>query len=449
MSKSSVRVAEKDFHPHLLGILREPPSPMPRMLLGLLLLLLCLLVVWAFWGRLDIVARAEGKLIPQTRLKVVQPLEGGRVSEILVKEGERVTAGQPLILMDANLARSDTRKLEQELALAMLHRRRVQAELDGGALLALETDDRALFEQVHERFFANRVALTNARREQEAALEQSRAELEAALQVQHKLREVLPIYRAGEQAYETLAKSGNGAQMELMERRRIRIEAEQDLQAQNHRIKALKAEIERAETKLEAIDASYRQNLLKERGDYSRTIAQLEQDLDKQRYRNALLELKAPENGVVQDLAVSTEGSVVPSGTVLLSLVPNNEPLKAEVFVQNKDIGFIAPGQTAKIKLAAYSFQRYGMVDAEVEHISPDSLTNQDNNGEAAARSAQRVGYKAILRLKQQQLQNQGMSFDLRSGMQVSAEINTGSRSVVEYLLSPVQKTLSEAAHER
>ncbi len=437
---------DADFAPHLLGILREPPSPLPRLILKLLLLLITLTVVWAFWGQLDIVARAEGKLIPQTRLKVVQPLEGGRVSKILVREGQRVDAGEILILMDTNLSQADTRKLELQLGLNELHRRRVESELGEGAMKLLSGDDPVLFAQVQEQFLVNQTSLVGAKKEQQSALDQARNELAAAVQIKKKLEELLPIYRASEEAYASLEAAGNGAKMQLMEKRKERIEAEQDLRAQQHTIKALQEQIEQAEIRLMSIETSYRQQLIQERGEYDQRIAQLREDLDKQNYRNKLMELRAPENGIVQDLAVNTEGSVVPSGTVLLTVIPEDEPLRAEVFIENKDIGFVEAGQSTKVKLAAYSFQRYGMIEAQVEHISPDALQDQQRGG---SQNSQHLGYKAILLLTQQELEHQGAQLPLRPGMQVSAEINIGSRSVVEYLLSPVKKTLSEAAHER
>ncbi|WP_024461682.1 HlyD family type I secretion periplasmic adaptor subunit [Marinimicrobium sp. LS-A18] len=435
-----------DFSPHLLSILRAPPSPLPRLILGILLTLLGLVVLWAFWGKLDIVARAEGKLIPQTRLKVVQPLEGGRVSKILVREGELVDAGQPLILMDSAISQADTRKLELELKLTELQVRRIEAELDERPFQSVDEDDALLFQQVHEQFLINRAALTADLNEQKSALIRIQEQLASASQVKEKLEELLPIYRANEEAYEKLAKVGNSGRLELMDKRKDRIEAEQDLRAQRHNIKALQAEMAQAEFRVDRITTMYRQRLLQERGVNNQKIAQLKEDLGKQLYRNHLLELTAPQNGIVQNVAVSTEGSVVPSGTVLLTLVPDNEPLQAEVFIENKDIGFIDSGQNAKIKLSTYSFQRYGMIDATVENISADSISDQNSSDTSTSRQ---FGYKAILTLEQQQLVKQGIHFDLRPGMQVSAEIKTGSRSVVEYLLSPVRKTLSEAAHER
>lgn len=435
-----------DFSPHLLSILRAPPSPLPRLILGILLTLLSLVVLWAFWGKLDIVARAEGKLIPQTRLKVVQPLEGGRVSKILVREGELVDAGQPLILMDSDISQADTRKLELELKLTELQVRRIEAELDERPFQSVDEDDALLFQQVHEQFLINRAALTADLNEQKSALNRIQEQLASASQVKDKLEELLPIYWANEEAYEKLVKVGNSGRLELMDKRKERIEAERDLRAQRHNIKALHAELAQAEFRVDRITTMHRQRLLQERGVNNQKIAQLKEDLGKQLYKNRLLELTAPENGIVQNVAVSTEGSVVPSGTVLLTLVPKNEPLKAEVFIDNKDIGFVEAGQNVKIKLSTYSFQRYGMINATVENISADSINGQNRDGTS---TPSQFGYKAILTLESQKLEKQGIQFDLRPGMQVSAEIRTGSRSVVEYLLSPVRKTLSEAAHER
>lgn len=435
----------REFSPQLLNVLSEPPSPLPRLVLILLMVLVALIVAWSFWGQLDIVARAQGKLIPQNRIKVVQPLEGGRIKSILVKEGDRVEQGHSLLVMDAELYAADTEKIENEVALLGMQLRRVETELSGSGFEKLPEDDPALYTRIRQQLEVNIDQYQSKKAEYQSALSTSRESLESARKMLRKTEKLLPIYRESEQAYEKLVRSGNSGRLQLLEKRKERIEAEQNLEAQKHKIQEVESAIEQHKSRLKSLVASYKKGLVQERVEYERTLSSLIQEQQKQQYRNNQLTLKAPEDGVIQTVAVSTAGSVVPSGTVLLTMVPTDDPLKAEVMVSGTDIGFVEVGQKAKLKLTAYSFQRYGMIEGEVTHISPNSLSNQQNPMDNPGA----LGYKAIVQLDHQTLQNQGRSFPLRAGMGVSAEINTGKRTVIEYLLSPVKKVVSEAASER
>jgi len=129
-----------DFSPRILNVMQSPPMPMPRLMLRLIILLIFLLLAWATIGELDIVARAEGKLIPQTRLKVVQPFEGGRIEQIMVQEGQQVSQGQTLLIMDTHLSQSDTQKITAELNTARLQLRRIDAELSISPMTLHKTD---------------------------------------------------------------------------------------------------------------------------------------------------------------------------------------------------------------------------------------------------------------------------------------------------------------------
>ena len=158
--------------------------------------------------------------------------------------------------------------------------------------------------------------------------------------------------------------------------------------------------------------------------------------------------MKAPQAGIVKDVATHTVGTVVQPGTVLLSIVPEHEPLVAEVMVRNDDVGFVFPQQKVKVKLAAYPFEQYGMLEGTVSHIGPDASDAQGSK-EQGKESSQQLTYKAIITLTSQGLVAQGETFKLVPGMQVIAEINQGKRTVLEYLLSPVKKTLHDSGRER
>jgi HlyD family secretion protein len=206
-----------------------------------------------------------------------------------------------------------------------------------------------------------------------------------------------------------------------------------------------------SEKKLAQIDSDYRRQLHAERNDIQGQFDKLAQEVTKQAHKQDLLELKAPQAGVVKDLATHTTGTVVQPGTVLLTLVPQDEILRAEVWVSNEDIGFVRQGQSVKLKFAAFPFQKYGMVEGTVEHVSADAADNNTGNGNTQTDSSKKnqLLYKALVALKQMNLEMDEKRFTLSAGMQTNAEIKLGDRTVMEYLLSPVRKAWHEAGRER
>lgn len=438
----------QEFSPKLLGVWRTPPSPLPRALLATLVVLLAGLIIGAFLGRLDIVVRAQGKLVPRTRLKIVQPFQGGRVVEIRVREGQPVRAGQALMRMDSSLSKVDTAELARQLALTKLQWRRVDAELADKPFEVLPDDSPDLLHQVQAQYQADRLAHRDALRRQQATIERARRELAGARQVRDKLQEMRSVYRKTEAAYVRLGKQGNVAQLDVLERRGERIKAERDLRQALQSIAGLEGTIAEARAKLASLRSEYRRKLVEQRVKLNDQAEQLAAKSRKQAYRNRLLVLKAPQDGIVKDIATHTVGYVVPSGTVLMTLVPAGEPLQARVSIDNRDIGFVRPGQMARLKLSAYPFQRFGAVAATVHVISPDALgTKRSAKGDPGATT--RGAYWAVLDLDQQYLTHDGERLQLRPGMAVTAEIKLGERSVMEYLLSPIERTLDYAAKER
>jgi HlyD family secretion protein len=441
-----------DFAAPLLRIQQSPPHPLGRRVLITLAGLLAGLLLWSFLGRLDIVAVAEGKLVPQSYVKIVQPPESGIVLEILVREGEPVRAGQVLMRMDALPAEADSKSVEAELARKRLTLKRIDAELNGTPLLFTANDPPALAKEITAQYRANRAAVESALAEERTRLAKATAERSAAERVKQKLQGTLPHYQEQEQAFEKLSKQGFAGPLMASDKRRERMEKEEDLRAQEHLIESARAGMAQSERKLVQIESDLRKQLYTERNEVHGSVEKLSQEAAKLTHRRGLLELKASQDGVVKDLATHTTGTVVQPGTVMLTLVPKGELLKAEVRVSNEDIGFVRAGQPVKVKLAAFPFQKYGMMEGVVEHVGADALdTNAQETGagNAERKTAKPLTYKALVALKSMSLDVDGERFALGAGMQATAEIALGHRSVMEYLLSPVQKAWHEAGRER
>ncbi|ACM21672.1 efflux pump, RND family, membrane fusion protein [Geotalea daltonii FRC-32] len=444
-----------DFAPSMVQLQEKPPAPLGRTVLKVVAILFCCVLLWAILGRLDIVAVAEGKLVPKTYLKIVQPSEQGIVEDILVKEGQSVTKGQLLMRMDAVLSTAEGNSLTSEFHRLRLGLRRIDAELAGRQLTRESGDPPDLFAQVSAQYHTNRQAQQSAIDEQQSVLERARQDMASAREIKAKLEQTLPHYREQERAYEDLFKTGTVAKLQFSEKQRDRIEKEHDLRTQEFTMKSNQALMAQAQKKMAQITAENRRQLQIERVESMGQFEKIRQELAKQQHRHQLLELRAPDDGVVKDLATHTTGTVVTPGTILMTLVPKEEPLQAEVWVSNEDIGFVRPNQPVKVKLSAFTFQKYGMLNGKVEQVSADSSENQGQTGtidsttSAPPKDLSRLRYKTLVTLSTQQLMADGQKHKLTPGMQVSAEIKLGTRSVVEYLFSPVTKAFHEAGRER
>ena len=441
-----------DFAPGLLAIQESPPARLPRTTLYCVAVLFAVLLAWAIFGKLDIIVSAEGRLVPQTYVKIVQPADGGIIQALLVSEGQHVSAGQVLIRMDAKEAHADENTVRTELALKQLQLRRIAAELAGVPLARNAADPADLFADVLAQYSERRRAYTDALAAAQQNLQKSRHDYESGVEVLNKLREVTPLLKQQSDAYTDMGKDGYVPRLTMQDKQREYIEKLNDLKAQEATLGGLKSAAAAAEQELAQVTSKYRSDLQNEDIQAQGEYRKLQQDEIKQIHKTGLLELRAPQAGVVKDLAAHTIGSVVAPGTVLLSLVPENEALMAEVMVNNDDVGFVYPHQKVKLKLAPYPFQKYGMLDGEITTLSADATDPQPDNGKQQStqpRAPQPLTYKALLTLNAQNLRAQGENYKLVPGMQVTAEISQGKRSVLEYLLSPVQKTLQESGRER
>ena len=443
-----------DFSPPLLRIQQTPPAPLAGWMLRLLIALIAALLLWAALGRLDIVAVADGKLVPSSYLKIVQPAEQGIVKEILVKEGEKVEAGQVLIRMDAALTDADVKTIEAEYDNKRLALRRIDAQLAGGMLVRERGDPPELFAQVSAQQAANARAYENALAQERSLLDKARHDLAAAQATRAKLEQVLPHYLEQEKAFEKLSKDGFAGRIMYTDKQRERIEKEQDLRSQEASIAASRALIGQSEQKIAQITADYRRQLQTERIEVAAQLERASQERAKLAHRQGLLELRAPQPGIVKDLATHTAGTVVAPGTILMTLVPEGDKLVAEVWVSNQDVGFVRPGQQAKMKLAAFQFQKYGLLEGRVLHINADATEAPSPNTRSDALSGRDrpmgpLAFRALVELASQELAADGHRYALQPGMQVAGEIHLGTRTIFEYLVSPVQKAFHEAARER
>ena len=378
---------------------RLPPSRAPRIVLWTVCALFAFALIWALVARLDIVAVAEGRLVPSTYSKIVQPSESGIVREILVRDGDLVAAGQVLVRLDPTLAGADSKSVAGDIELRRLTLRRIDAELANQTLALGKGEDPTLFLQVQAQGSARRQSYLDSLAQENSQRDRIAAELRAATETLNKLTATAPLVQQQADAYDKLVKDGFFSPLAVQDKRREAINLQQDLKSQEGAVASLRAQMSGQDKKIANLTSQYRSQLQNERVETQAQLAKLDQEATKQSYRQAMLELKAPQGGIVKDLATTTIGAVVAPGTVLLTIVPKDEPLIAEIRIGHDDIGFVEPGQPVKLKLAAYPFQKYGMLEGTVKTIAAD--VSSANTADAKASSPADLGFKAISRTQQ------------------------------------------------
>jgi len=436
---------EQAFLPAAMALQEIPPHPAPRRAATAICALFFIALLWSIFGHVDIVAVAQGRIIVSERSKQIQPLETSVVQAIHVKDGDKVQAGQLLISLDATATQADENRLAQERSSAWSERLRAQTllrSLPMGSTPVLPS---------HKELPAEDMAAAKAQLNSdwadisaklaklEAEIVHRKAEIATAEQVVAKLQTTLPMVQQRERDFKALSDQGFVAGHAGQDRTRERIEMERDLATAVARRAEAHAALRESEQSRSAFRAETERTLRDRLSQAELKTKQIGEESTKAGKRNALTQLTAPVAGTVQQLAVHTAGGVVTPAQVLLVLVPDDAQVTAEVVLENKDMGFVRTGQAAEIKLETFPYTRYGTVAATISSISADAV-NDEKRGAI---------FPATLVLQQTQLDVDGKRIKLAPGMNLTAEIKTGKRRVIDYLLSPVQQHVDESMKER
>lgn len=432
---------EYDFLPAYLEIIERPAAPWARRTAWLILGFLLLVLLWSIIGKLDIHATALGKVIVSDRTKVIQSLDPGTVIAINVRDGQKVKAGQ--VLLELNPVGIDTEvlKVSEQLAHRSLEKARLTALLTSAPLshFSPPADKEELIE-------ASRALLQREFDEVNAELE--RQDMKIAVNqtndesVQEQISNQKTLIQNIEQrlkALRTLAKTQSIAKIDLLEKEKEWLNGKALLSEMQGKQKILLSEkqsyLQEKQRYMAEKKRDYRERLNK----VQENISQLKQEKIKLMDRQRLQMLRSPIDGVVQELSVHTLEGVVSSAQKLMSIVPEDTHLEIEAMVLNKDVGFVLPGQTVEVKVDSFPYTRYGTLKGEVKHVSLDAVEDQK----------QGLIFPTRIKLMDDTLKVDGQLVRLSAGMSVNAEIKTGKRRVIDYLLSPLQQYQSEAMRER
>ena len=433
---------EAAFLPAALSLQETPVHPAPRRLAWGLIALFVLALLWACIGQIDIVAVAPGRIIVSDRTKVIQPLEASVVKAVLVKDGDKVQAGQVLVELDPTMATADMASVQEQLKAAISEEQRTQALLQ---LLSKEkplaqvlqgmNSDPATKAQLQSEWLD--ISAKLAKLDSEAYLRQ--AEIGTVKASIAKLEATIPMAQSREADYRALVDQGFISSHATQDKTRERIEMERDLATQRARLAEAMANAAETEQTKSAFRAETQRQLNDRHAEAATKHSQLNADRSKADQREKQTQLRAPVSGVIQQLAIHSVGGVVTSAQPLMVVVPDSPTVTAEVSIANQDIGFVNQGQTAEVKLETFSFTKYGTVNATVDNVTADAVTDEKKGSY----------YPATLTLAQKDMLIDGKRVPLSPGMNVTAEIKTGKRRIIEFLLSPVQRAGSESLRER
>jgi hemolysin D len=436
---------EAQFLPAALALRDTPVHPAPRITLWLIMAFALIAMLWAFFGRIDVVATAVGKIIPNDRTKVIQPMETAVVKAIHVHDGQAVKLGQVLIELDATTAIADSERLRNEALSARLEALRVQALLTALAsgtpprLKPLDGVDEARLLAEQSQATAQYQEYQARQLQLQAEITRRRAELQATRDQVVKLEQTSPIARQRAQDYQKLVKENFISQHGYLEREQTRIEQEQDLASSRSKVMEIRAALAEAQQQQATLAAETRRQLLDQHNLAAQKTASLEQEHIKADLRNRLMHLTAPVAGTVQQLAVNTVGGVVTPAQPLMVIVPKNNVLEVEAMLPNKDIGFVNPGQEAELKVETFPFTKYGTLSGRITQVSSDAIQDE------------KLGliYSTRVKLDKDTLRVENKTVRLTPGMAVTVEVKTGTRRVIEYFLSPLMQVTSESLRER
>jgi hemolysin D len=453
------------FLPAALEIVETPPSPIGRAIGATLVALFCLGLIWASVGHVDIVAVAPGKIVPTGRVKLIQPFETGVVRAIHIHDGESVKKGDVLIELDPTMTVAEEEHIKNDLISAQLDVARLRAALSAGAdpLTAFNPPAGAspALVNMEREFLAKQVEEHRAKiaslDRQEA---QKRAERETAEATIQKLQASAPLIKQRVDIRKYLTDKELGSRLTYLETLQQYTDNENDLAVQKSKLQEADAALAAiVETRVQT-EAEFQRTLFGELAEAERKAGDFADDLAKAERRTRLQLLTAPVDGVVQQLSVHTIGGVVTPAQQLAVIVPADAGLEVEAMVSNRDIGFVHAGQQAQVKIDTFNFTRYGLLHGKVVSVSPDAIVRDNPQDKSIDRAkgadadssepqGQQFIYSARIALDRTRMRIDNSMVNLSPGMAVSAEIKTGSRSVLSYLLSPLMRYRHDSLHER
>ncbi|KJC40736.1 hemolysin secretion protein D [Bradyrhizobium sp. LTSP885] len=458
----------RQFLPAALEILETPASPVGRMTGATIILFFAVAVVWSIFGRVDIIATAQGKIVPTGRTKTIQPLETGIIAAIHVQDGDRVTAGEVLIELDRTVTQAERKHIVQDLIASQLDVARLATLRDNFESPVIPHDLVTSAGASDADVARTRSSMRAQAGEQLAKLaaisrqiEQKRAESDSVTAAIAKIDASMPMVEEQAAVRRKAMEIQYGNRIAYLDAQTRLVDQQSERVVQQRKFAEITAARQALEQQIEQTKAAYEHQVLNDLSDAEKKVEELSQDLIKADQKTAEQILRSPIDGTVQQLAIHTVGGVVTPAQQLMTIVPVDSRLEVEAMISNRDIGFVSAGQPAEVKIDTFNFTRYGLLQGKVVSVSQDAIVRDKPNakpGEQKSGGAfsdsnepdgQELLYSARISLEGTRMQIEDKMVNLAPGMAVAVEIKTGTRRLIEYLMSPLLRYKQESLRER
>ena len=428
-----------EFKPLLIELEDSPTSPLARWLLWTLVMFMLLIVLWLYFGKVDVVVSGEGKVIPSGEIKVVQPIEAGVIRKILVREGQLVKKNQPLMEIDRTVTETNLDSKESNAKLLNIEIRRLQA------LISNTRVDFSQFNDIDKLVVKTQESLFNMIRESH----RKEIELikEQILQVKEQINsKKSDLYRIKQLYVRAIDKEKKLLKvLDLISNKDYEaiqnqvLEYKEQKNMKSHEIDALNSKLIELKKQIVLREKEYKSKLLQELTEKRKELTVLNAEIQSIKFQNTKQVIKSPVDGYIGKLLIHTEGGVVTPAEKLMTIVPKNAPLIFKATVLNQDIGFIKKDMNVSVKVNTFNFQKYGLIHGKVIHVSDDAIENEQ------------LGpvYEVLIKPEKYYLEYRGEKFYIQSGMSITAEMKVGKRRVINFFIYPLIKYLDEGMSVR
>lgn len=414
MMKFLDKFLEKDdsheFLPIISEIQEEPINPLGRTTFWIIITLIFFTALWLFFGKVDIVVTARGKVIPDGEIKIIQPLETGVVKDIHVKEGDFVKKGQTLIEIDTSTTQPQLQSLQANLDYINIERQRLKGDIikDDANSYTQNELTKSAYADLQNQLASKNFEIKRLREE----VSNYQKQLTLNMDKERRMQEVSDIIARNDL---------DRVHSENMDYR--------------SRIASLNAQIRGIQKEADYIRSNFRTQNLTQLADRDKQANELEANIKEIEFKKQQQNIISPVDGYVNTMLVHTIGGVVTPAEKVISIVPADSPLVLKVSVLNKDIGFVKEGMPVQVKIDTFDFQKYGMIEGTVKKVSKDSIEDEK----------QGLIYDVFITPVTKSLMVDGKEQTISTGMGLSAEIKTGKRRIIEFFIYPIIKYWSEA----
>ncbi|RXK13545.1 secretion protein HylD [Halarcobacter mediterraneus] len=429
----------------------ENPSKIANIAFFFIITFFSIVIIWAYFAKVDELARGSGKVIPSDKIQRVQSLDGGIISEILVREGEIVKKGAPLMKIDTTRFQATLEESKQEYISLLAVKQRLEKE----SIIDINKpipklkfpkevmEDFSRYDILEQRLLENRFKeLKSTIQVLKTQLGQKKQELREIENTIKNLKKSFALIKEQKVTIQRLVKRGVKSKYDLLDIEKEYTKTAGDLEAALLSVRRSELAIQEAENKILEKLNSFRaeaSNTLQETvGMINRFEARLVGDKDKV----AKTTISSPVDGIVKTLNFNTIGGVVQSGMDLVEIVPQSDILLVEAKIDPRDIAFINPSQKAIVKITAYDFSIYGGLDAKIVEISADSIIDKESKDGKSY-------YRVIVKTEKNYLERNGEKLPIIPGMIASVDIITGKKTILDFILKPILKVKQNALHER